>query len=70
MSVADDDIWPLMPDASWPSGSLVQGMAIHPQRPWLATACTNAVDQGGALLLFDAETGTLRSSTAFESYVG
>jgi hypothetical protein len=70
MSAADDDIWPLMPEASWPSGGLIEGMAVHPQRPWLAAACTNAVDEGGALLLFDAETGTLRSSTAFESYVG
>lgn len=70
MSPSNDDLWPVIPGANWPSGCLIEGVAVHPQRPWLAAACTNSVDEGGALMVFDAETGTLRSATAFEGYVG
>lgn len=59
-----------MPNASWPRGCLIEGIGIHPFQPWLAAACTNAYEQHGAVLVLDALTGTLRSSTELEDYVG
>ncbi len=66
----DSDVWPATPNARWPLRCTIEGVALHPHRPWLALACTDAATQEGAVLVFDAQTGTLRSSTAFESNVG
>jgi hypothetical protein len=49
---------------------LIENVAVHPNQPWLAVACTDAEKQRGAVLVFDAQAGSLRSSTEFEDYVG
>lgn len=51
-------------------GCLVDDAAVHPSQPWLALACTNAEANLGAVLLVDLDTGTLRSTTLIEDYVG
>lgn len=65
-----DDAWPIQPSPSWPSNGLIENVAIHPDQPWLAAACTDADNQRGAVLVFDAQAGSLRSSTDFDNYVG
>jgi hypothetical protein len=62
--------WPAQPDAAWPAGCLIEGAAAHPTEPWLALACTNAAASTGAVLVFDASRGLLRSVTSFDDYVG
>jgi len=64
------DPWPAQPEAAWPAGCLIEGAAAHPTEPWLALACTNAAAGTGAVLVFDASRGQLRSVTPFEDYVG
>ena len=64
------DPWPSQPGAKWPRRCLVENAAVHPHEPWLAVACTNAEDEVGAVLVFDARTGSLRSSTAIDGFVG
>lgn len=63
-------IWPQQADPKWPRGCLIENAAIHPREPWIAVACTNTEEETGAVLVFDAQTGSLRSSTAIEGYVG
>lgn len=63
-------LWPSQPDAKWPHGCLIENAAIHPSEPWLAVACTNAEDETGAVLVFDAHRGSLRSSTPIDGFVG
>ncbi|MEB2311262.1 MAG: hypothetical protein OZ921_01720 [Sorangiineae bacterium] len=71
-----DEGWPVQPNARWPRRCLIENVAIHPSRPWLAAACTaDALDardeseQGPAssgeayILVFDAELGTIRTAT-------
>jgi hypothetical protein len=58
--------WPSQPDAKWPRCCLVENAAIHPSEPWLAVACTNAEGETGAILVFDAHSGSLRSSTPID----
>jgi hypothetical protein len=65
-----EDIWPTQPSPQWPRNCLIEGVAIHPEQPWLAAACTSSEDERGAVLVFDAESGRLRSSTPFDTYVG
>src|SRR5690606_1642122 len=65
-----DDAWPTTPSPSWPSNCLIENVAVHPSQPWLAVACTDAENQRGAVLVFDAQAGSLRSATVFEDYVG
>lgn len=62
--------WPAQPNPQWPRGCLIENVGVHPQRPWLAAACTNAADESGAVLVIDAESGRLHSATALEGYVG
>ncbi len=64
------DPWPFQTNPQWPRGCLIENVAIHPQRAWLAAACTNAADESGAVLVIDAESGRLHSATALEGYVG
>ncbi len=63
-------VWPLQPDATWPRRCLIENAAMHPSEPWLAVACMDAEAEMGAVLVFDAQTGSLRSSTPIEGYVG
>lgn len=71
MSGAHDDAgWPRHADPQWPRGCLIENAAIHPREPWLAVACTNAEAERGAVLVFDAQTGSLRTSTLLDGYVG
>lgn len=62
--------WPRQPDAAWPAECLLEGVGAHPELPWLAAACTNAAEERGAVLVFDARSAAIRSTTGFESYVG
>lgn len=62
--------WPFQADASWPRGCLVENVAMHPSEPWIAVACTNAKAELGAVLVFDAQTGAIRSTTPIDNYVG
>jgi hypothetical protein len=62
--------WPAQPNARWPARCLIENIAVHPVEPWLAVACTDAENERGAVLVFDARAGTLLSSTSFEGYVG
>jgi len=66
----DDAPWPHDPGAVWPVGCFVEVTASHPSQPWLALACTNAEANMGAVLVVDLDSGTLRSSTLIEDYVG
>ncbi|HVI03739.1 MAG TPA: hypothetical protein VM869_33835 [Enhygromyxa sp.] len=54
----------------WPRGCLIENVAPHPTQPWLAVACTNAELEQGAVMIFDAQTGALRSAAIHEGYVG
>lgn len=63
-------VWPRHPDPKWPRGCLIENAAVHPREPWLAVACTNSEAETGAVLVFDAQTGSLRSSTPIDGYVG
>lgn len=65
-----DEPWPEQPQAAWPRRCLINNIAVHPQHPWLAAACTDADAEIGAVLLFDAETPRLRSSIHLDGYVG
>jgi hypothetical protein len=62
--------WPIQPNPSWLSSCLIENVAVHPSQPWLAVACTDTENQRGAVLVFDAQAGSLRSSTSFDDYVG
>ena len=62
--------WPTQPDARWPARCLIENVAVHPVEPWIAAACTDAENERGAVLVFDARAGTLLSSTTFAGYVG
>lgn len=62
--------WPSDAEAEWPPGCLIEGVAVHPREPWLAAACTDADNERGAVIVFDAEAGTIRSTTMFEGCVG
>jgi hypothetical protein len=70
MGAIMNDAWPVQPSPRWPSKCLIENVAVHPDRPWLAVACTDAENQRGAVLVFDAQAGALRSSTSFDDYVG
>jgi WD40 repeat protein len=63
-------LWPQQQDPKWPRGCLIENTAIHPREPWIAVACTNSEAETGAVLVFDAQTGSLRSSTPIDGYVG
>lgn len=65
-----DQGWPRHLDPKWPRGCLIENAAIHPREPWIAVACTNSAAETGAVLVFDAQTGSLRSSTPIDDYVG
>ena len=52
-----NDAWPVQPSPRWPSRCLIENVAVHPDRPWLAVACTDAENQRGAVLVFDAQAG-------------
>lgn len=65
-----DTSWPRPANPAWPRGCLIENAAIHPYEPWLAVACTNSEAETGAILVFDAQTGSLRSSTTLDGYVG
>src|SRR5690242_9886688 len=60
-----DDLWPAQPHARWPRQCLIENVALHPTRPWLAAACTppTGPHDRGAVLVFDLQTGRLRSAT-------
>jgi hypothetical protein len=62
--------WPRHPDPKWPRGCLIENAAVHPREPWIAVACTNSQAETGAVLVFDAQTGSLRSSTLIDGFVG
>ncbi len=62
--------WPRHPDPTWPRGCLIENAAVHPHEPWIAVACTHSQAETGAVLVFDAQTGSLRSSTLIDGYVG
>ncbi len=62
--------WPTQPNAKWPARCLIENISVHPIEPWLAAACTDAENERGAVLVFDARAGTLLSSTSFQGYVG
>lgn len=62
--------WPFQPDAAWPASCLLENVAPHPTAPWVAVACTASADPVGAVLVFDAAGGVLRSATATDDYVG
>lgn len=62
--------WPGFADPTWPRGCLIENAAVHPREPWIAVACTNSAAETGAVLVFDAQTGSLRSSTPIDGYVG
>jgi hypothetical protein len=65
-----DTIWPRHDHPSWPRRCLVENAAVHPHQPWLAVACTDAAAELGAVLVFDALTGGLRSTTVIDGFVG
>jgi hypothetical protein len=69
---APHDPWPEQAGAAWPRRCLIENVAVHPQEPWLTAACTHAEAEAGtgAVLLFDAQTGRVRSATHFDDYVG
>lgn len=71
-----DEGWPVQPNARWPRRCLIENVAIHPSRPWLAAACTSdtldarderepgPASSGEAyILVFDAELGAVRTAT-------
>lgn len=58
-----EELWPAQPSPRWPSQCLIENVAVHPTQPWLTVACTNSAAQSGAVLVFDAESGQLRSAT-------
>ena len=62
--------WPRQPDPKWPARCLIENAAVHPHEPWIAVACTDSEAERGAVLVFDAQTGSLRSSTEIDGYVG
>lgn len=57
-------------DTSWPSHCLIENVAPHPTQPWLAVACTDAERERGAVMVFDAQAGTVRSVATRDGYVG
>lgn len=59
--VDSQDLWPTQPSPAWPARCLIENVAVHPTRPYLAASCTPS-----ALLVFDAERGTLRTTTAVD----
>lgn len=67
-----DALWPAQPNAEWPRRCLIENVALHPRQPWLAVACTDVGHEAdaGAVLLFDTQTGRVRSSTQFAHPVG
>ena len=62
--------WPRQSDPKWPRRCLIENAAVHPHEPWLAVACTDSEAGSGAVLVFDAQTGSLLSSTVIDDYVG
>ena len=62
--------WPQQLDPRWPARCLIENAAVHPREPWIAVACTASEPGHGAVLVFDATTGRLRSSTPIEDFVG
>lgn len=64
------DAWPIQPSPRWPSNCLIGNVAVHPSQSRLAVACTDAENQRGAVLVLDAQAGSLCSSTGFGDYVG
>lgn len=65
-------VWPQQPGAAWPRRCLLQNVARHPDQPWLAAACTDAETESnaGAVVLFDTQTGRVRSSTDMGQWAG
>ena len=59
-----------MNSTGWPRGCLLENAAPHPSEPWLAVAGTNGEAEHGAVMVFDARTGALRSVAVHEGYVG
>ncbi|MFO7564848.1 MAG: hypothetical protein R6X02_19545 [Enhygromyxa sp.] len=55
---------------SWPRHCLIENLAPHPTQPWLAVACTDSERERGAVMVFDAQTGTLHRVAARDGYVG
>lgn len=43
---------------------------MHPREPWIAVACSDDAAEVGAVLVFDAQTGGLRSTTTIDGTVG
>lgn len=65
-----DHPWPRQDHPKWPRRCLVENAAVHPREPWLAVACTDAAAESGAVLVVDALTGSLRSTTVIDGTVG
>jgi hypothetical protein len=70
MGTYSPDEWPEQADASWPRGCLIENVAVHPSRPWIALVATNPEDEGGAVMVLDATTGRVRSTTLYPTILG